>query len=185
MSHGNQTCPVCGTTNEVTAVFCQECGARLEAPPAPSEPAVPAPTASSWTSPTADAAAPETAADRRRPAHADSPPSHPSPGTSLQQPAASPSRATKRAFSPAPDPPVPFGRVTSQAADGNWLTTAPPQAVVVVGLILSLGACWVLTLGQDGLREPLEPILFCVAPIGMLLALVGLVRLVTNQRRQG
>lgn len=179
MSHGNQMCPVCGTTNEATAVFCQECGARLEAPPAPSEPVV------SWPSPTAEAAAPETAANRLRPAHADSPDPHTSPGA-LEEPLASSSApVTKRAVSPAPDPPVPFGRVTSQAADGKWLTTAPPQAVVVVGLILSLGACWVLTLGQDGLREPLEPILFCVAPIGMLLALVGLVRLVTNQRRQG
>ena len=185
MSHGNQTCPVCGTTNEATAVFCQECGARLEAPPAPGEPAAPVPTASSWPPPTADAAAPGTAADQPRPAHADSPDPHTSPGAPAEPLASSAAPAPKRAVSPAPDPPVPFGRVTSQTADGNWLTTAPPQAVVVVGLILSLGACWVLTLGQDGLREPLEPILFCVAPIGMLLALVGLVRLATRQRRQG
>jgi len=62
------------------------------------------------------------------------------------------------------------------------LTSAPPRSVLVIGLILVLGSCLLVASGQDALREPLEPLLFCAGPVGLLLVGVALGRVYLARR---
>lgn len=196
MSQGNQTCPVCGTDNEPEALFCAECGTRLQPTldqNPPSE-AVDTPTAaSSWPPPATDTtpgsslasevppAVPTTTGPENPPAAA--PPAPPTSPVGPMPPAPPTLGATRPTGAPTTDPPVPVGRRIGEPTEGNWLTGAPPTTVIVVGVILSLGSCLIVTMGQDALREPIEPLLICAVPIGLLLLLVGLVRLIARQRR--
>lgn len=194
MSQGNQTCPVCGTDNEPEALFCAECGTRLQPTldqNPPSE-AVDTPTAaSSWPPPATDTTPGSSLASEvppavPTPAEPESAPESATPTSPVSpRPPTAPSRpgATGPTGAPTTGPPVPFGRCIGEPTEGNWLTGAPPTTVIVVGVILSLGSCLIVTMGQDALREPIEPLLICASPIGLMLLLVGLVRLIARQRR--
>lgn len=187
-------CPACGTANDPAARFCQECGSPLAAPPGAANPApgtaAPAPNPSPDLPPAAEATPERVPSPASRPA-----PTVPLPGpapasaTTLVPPApptpdATPSPPVPSA--PDPTPPSTAPRPAARAAadrDGNWLTVAPPRSVLLVGLILFLGACLLLASGQDALSDPLEPLLFCAGPVGLLLVAVALLRLLAARRR--
>ena len=173
------TCAACGAVNDAEAHFCQECGARLRPDRGPAAPdASAAPPSPLLVAPSEPVLAPDLApppvasvegAATREPAPADSTAGSP------------PSFALPRVAGTASSSPRPTSRDADAVGGGNWLTTAPPRSVLIVGLILLLGACLLTTTGADVLREPLEPLLICAGPIGLLLVVVALVRLVIRR----
>ena len=193
------TCPTCGAANDAAARFCHECGTPLHPDPDPTataDPPAPPPTA------LAPPPEPVAADPDDDPDHDPAPPPTPdraawpaSPGPPPNLPDVAPPEASgwPAAQPPTPSiataaiPAAPAGPVAppsprsappnGNAGDGNWLTTAPPRSVLIVGLILFLGACAILFSGQAAFREPIEPLLFCAAPVGFLLVLVAGVRL--------
>ena len=80
---------------------------------------------------------------------------------------------------PAPAPPT--SRRPDGSEGGNWFTTAPPQAIITVGLILLLGSCLLLMLGGSILHRGLDPLAFCLGPIGFLILVFGVVRMATRR----
>ncbi len=82
---------------------------------------------------------------------------------------------------PRPIPsPMPDGPAHADGR-GNWLTTAPPRALIVVGVILVLGSCLLASLGTAAIRDSIGPLFFCAGPTGLLILLVGLARVISRR----
>jgi hypothetical protein len=130
--------------------------------------------------------------ERRAPDETPPPPSFPPPPGSAAGPAypefdaAEIRPPAEPAMAPPPPslapPPLPTSPSTWSAPAagprGNWFTTTPPRTIILIGVALALGSCILLPADLPGYFDAL---LICAGPVGLVVAIVGLVLLLTRR----
>ena len=200
-------CPRCGTANDPADRFCQECGAPLDGATGPGEPsqtdsigpgrAAGDGVAASSAADGATSAPAESrgASDLSRPAGSASG----GPADASTPSAGLPDTAPNKPLIGGATDPAPAAPMSSTISSGAAASAAgsqraehaagrpagdpgetgmPPRSVLTFGFVLVLGAIALFVVGrQVGGTETLTIFSFCAGPVGLVLLVMGLVRL--------